>query len=455
VYSLRVGNAPSGIAITADGTKALVANVNDNTVTVLDLTTSPFSQAQDPIPGFNIPQGIAITPDGTKALVTNEGMNAVSVLDLMTSPIVPFPYTVAVEAPTAGIAITPDGALALVAQNDGNIAVLDLLANPITASYTVPVGVLPTGIAISPDGTMALVTNNGDTATPIPGTVSVLDLTTSPITVLGYTVPVNFGPVGVAITPDGTRAYVVNSDNGYGVCSFSVLDLTQSPVTPIGSSIPIGVVPTGVAITPDQAPTSLFTFTISGSTVAFDGSNSSSPVGGIKSYIWDFGDGSTPEVTASPTVSHTYAQMGQFTASLTVVNDAGTSLNVIYTGQTISNRGLPRAKSSQQVFLGVTPPSNFTGRVYLDCEQKKVFLETEWTASPDTDLTRYEIFDRDTKVATVEALDELHATLQVQEPYFPYRVSKEYRHYLNSKYKIRAVNQNGFVSPFVSLRVQH
>ncbi len=52
----------------------------------------------------------------------------------------------------------------------------------------------------------------------------------------------------------------------------------------------------------------------------FDGSSSFDPDGTIVSYAWDFGDGST---ATGPIVSHSYAQIGTYTAVLIVTDDDG------------------------------------------------------------------------------------------------------------------------------------
>ncbi|MCD2158387.1 YncE family protein, partial [Rhodococcus cerastii] len=60
------------------------------------------------------------------------------------------------------------------------------------------------------------------------------------------TVGVGGRPDGVAITPDGAHAYVVN----YGSSSVSVIDTATNTVT---ATVGVGNRPTGVAITPDGA----------------------------------------------------------------------------------------------------------------------------------------------------------------------------------------------------------
>ncbi len=56
--------------------------------------------------------------------------------------------------------------------------------------------------------------------------------------------------------------------------------------------------------------------------VTFDGSASSDPDGSIASFAWDFGDGIT---ATGAVVTHTYAALGAFTATLTVTDDDGYS----------------------------------------------------------------------------------------------------------------------------------
>jgi len=56
--------------------------------------------------------------------------------------------------------------------------------------------------------------------------------------------PVGNGPFGAAVTPDGKKVYVANSDDG----TVSVINTTTNTVT---STVPVGFVPRGVTVTPD------------------------------------------------------------------------------------------------------------------------------------------------------------------------------------------------------------
>jgi glucose/arabinose dehydrogenase len=59
-------------------------------------------------------------------------------------------------------------------------------------------------------------------------------------------------------------------------------------------------------------------------TVTLDGSASSDPdLGDTLTYIWDFGDGTTPSETTTATVTHVYSSGGILTATLTVRDNHG------------------------------------------------------------------------------------------------------------------------------------
>jgi YVTN family beta-propeller protein len=89
------------VAITPDGTRAYVANVEDNTVSVIDTATNTVVVT---IPGIGTPRGVAITPDGTRAYVTNLHNNTVSVIDTATNTVM---TTISVGLLPSGLAITP------------------------------------------------------------------------------------------------------------------------------------------------------------------------------------------------------------------------------------------------------------------------------------------------------------------------------------------------------------
>ena len=122
----------------------------------------------------------------------------------------------------------------------GQVSVLDTTTKQITTK--IPVGADPLGIAITPDGSKVYVGNSGDPY-HLGNTVSVVDTATN--TVL-KNITVGNGPQDVAITPDGSKVYVTNwyDDN--------VSVISTASDTLIGS-IPVIDAPNGITITGNKA----------------------------------------------------------------------------------------------------------------------------------------------------------------------------------------------------------
>jgi YVTN family beta-propeller protein len=235
VATVQVGINPSAVAITPDGTHAYVANAASNTVSVIGTATN-MVVATVPVGNMGIknPQGVAITPDGTHAYVTSTASNTVTVIATATNTVV---ATVPVGINPSAVAITPDGTDAYVTDEGSNTVSVIATANN-TVVATVPVGVQPVGVAITPDGTHAYVTSLGST------TVSVIDTATNSVAAI---VAVGGATWAVAITPDGAHAYVTNVN---GVNSV-VLVIDTATNTVVATVTGAGFNPVGVAITLD------------------------------------------------------------------------------------------------------------------------------------------------------------------------------------------------------------
>jgi YVTN family beta-propeller protein len=169
-------------------------------------------------------------------------------------------------------------------------------------------------------------------------------------------------PRRIAITPDGTKAYVA-SDGG-------LTPITVATNT-AGTTISTGGSPMQAAITPDQAPVASFTASTAGpgSPAAFDASASTVKYGSIVCYAWDFGDGQTA-TTTTPTTTHTYASVGSYTAKVTETDTAGTSTTKVFTGQTMSRNGGSSAVTTRTVtvspFGWVSPPGDVSFSLTLN-----------------------------------------------------------------------------------------
>src|ERR1017187_9407135 len=113
-----------------------------------------------------------------------------------------------------------------------SVSVIDTSINPVGA--TVNVGSQPYAVAVTPDGTQAYVANCGG---------DVFVIATSNNTVSAKVV-VGGCPYDVAITPDGTRAYVVR-DNANSVWA---IDTSSNTVV---AKVTVADTPGAIAITPD------------------------------------------------------------------------------------------------------------------------------------------------------------------------------------------------------------
>jgi YVTN family beta-propeller protein len=120
------------------------------------------------------------------------------------------------------------------------VVAVDTQTNQVVGS-PIPVGTNPHGIAITPDGHRAYVANT------VSNTVSVIDMDTKQI--VGSPISVGQRPIAIAIAPNGLRAYVTNQQTAEN--SVSVID-TQTNQT-VGSPIPVGANPGSIAITPDSS----------------------------------------------------------------------------------------------------------------------------------------------------------------------------------------------------------
>ena len=330
---ISVGNQTHGVAVAPDGKTVYAANLGNDTVTPISTATNT---AGAPISVGSSPDGVAITPDGRTVYVANSGGTTVTPISTATNtagaPIPAGPNPIAV-------AITPDGSTVYVADYGGTtVTPISTATNKEGAPITV--GSTPEGIAVTPDGRTVYVANFGsDSVTPI----------STATNTAGPPIPVGTNPTGVAITPDGKTAYVANTNASPGSLT-PISTATNTPAAPIQ----VGDRPAALAITPDQAPSAAVSVVagLAGQPSSFDGSASSSPVGSVASYRWDFGDGSTA-TTTTPHTTHVYAHAGSYMARLTVTNSAGTSTEQVFTGQTVSRQGGPRATSTSAVTVVV------------------------------------------------------------------------------------------------------
>jgi YVTN family beta-propeller protein len=153
--------------------------------------------------------------------VANNGVNTVSLIDTTTNTVID---TITVGNGPVGIVYDPDNNLMYVANqedgtNDGTVSVIDTTTTPPSViGSPITVGVSPTGIAYDPINQDIFVTNQGG------NTVSVIDTDTN--TVID-TITVGSQPLGIAYDSINHRMYVANF--GIGDDTVSVINLCPRP----------------------------------------------------------------------------------------------------------------------------------------------------------------------------------------------------------------------------------
>ncbi len=207
------GLIENGLAMSPDGSTAWVTSFNgcvvDNgVVTAVDTATNtikesiPMTDPEGDNSGVN-PTALAIAPNGNTVYVLSidSGPNVQAVTGIVT-PIDAATGTagtpIDVCKTASHIAISPDGTTAYITCGT-SVEVLDLATNTVTATIAVTAG----SEALTPNSQTLYVT---DAASD-----QVIPISTSTDTV-GTAIAVSSSPVGIAVTPDGSRVYVVGSN---------------------------------------------------------------------------------------------------------------------------------------------------------------------------------------------------------------------------------------------------
>lgn len=269
VDSTTTGEDPHEAVVTPDGSLAYTANMNGNSVSVIDMGTLEEVRRID-LTAYGKPHGLAITEDGKKLYVTTEGsqvavleidvatdrilrvfetgqqgthMVALSkdestayapnlgsgnttVIDLEAGEVI---KTLATGEGTEGIDVHPNGEEVWITARSGSVAVVNTDNNEIEA--TLPADGLPIRVKFTPDGKHALVSclqGRKVIVFDVAGRQAIKEIETGP------------GPVGVLVRPDGEVAYIAITEGD----NLSVLDLNSLEIT---GTIPAGDTPDGMA----------------------------------------------------------------------------------------------------------------------------------------------------------------------------------------------------------------
>lgn len=264
---------PSNIALSPDGAVALVASsirldpfsatnwVPDHQIAVLDLRSTPARVVNHVATGAQ-PSGISLTRDGSRGLVAHRAAGTLGVLGIRGTRV-----DVLGEVPVCGatdslsdVAISPDGRTVLASvQKGGYLAVLrwdGVLPAP--TGQKLSVAGQPYRVVITPDGELGLTAGMGAGNRLDRDALTVVDLGSDPIRTLDY-VTVGAVPESIEVSPDGRWVAVVLMEGSnypagdplHRPAGKLVLLERAGRTYRVRQEIAIGRIPEGVAFTPD------------------------------------------------------------------------------------------------------------------------------------------------------------------------------------------------------------
>jgi YVTN family beta-propeller protein len=235
---------PEVLVLSPDGSRLYVANSVVNTISVID-TAALRVAGTVALDGEDLLYGMAISPDGSRVYVSRSDHDTLDVIDTSTLQVV---GNVQVGHIPAGIAVAPNTRQVYVANEDGTISVVDPGSAPVTSagphvSTTIRLADSPRAMAVSPDGKQVYAAGS---------TLTLIDTTSNEVAgtvdVGGYA-----NASSVAVSADGTRVYVPFGDpDGTSYVVWIVEPAARRAVDRI--EVPTGqrgAIPGGIALSPD------------------------------------------------------------------------------------------------------------------------------------------------------------------------------------------------------------
>lgn len=213
--TVETGQAPEHFDITMDDRFAYVGNMEDSSVSVIDLKEGKEVRR---LKGFFEPHGFSVLPGDKKVYVSNFGAHEVRSVEIPSQQMVKRlavgdVHRAAIREPERyqselkGIANptpTVDGRFIFAADGDaGVVGIIDAETDRVVK--TLRVGQAPWRAYASPDGRFMMIPNNGDE------TISVIDVKTQEVVT---TLQGGAGMTGINFTQGGKKAYVISGKEG-------------------------------------------------------------------------------------------------------------------------------------------------------------------------------------------------------------------------------------------------
>jgi len=130
VRNILVGRRPQKVAIDPDGKHAYVTNYGDHTVSVIDLPSTIATDLYNAIVKLRVtnvipvginPRGLAVSPDSKYAVVVNVGEDTMSVIDSANATVISTSY---VGYSPEQVAVGPDSTSYVTSRGDGTVTVI-------------------------------------------------------------------------------------------------------------------------------------------------------------------------------------------------------------------------------------------------------------------------------------------------------------------------------------------